>query len=214
MWWFIIGLILFFFVATDFTSGERNIDESSEDNEKKKIPLPPFSKPMAELTSNEKIPIDPESPWGKLREEAFIKHGKKCNECGSVRDLNIHHKIPLSLNGANELDNLIVLCATCHKKVHNVMYFNNEKGKDDLEDYGFDISKKNSKISKIAAAIRHHKKLDIHYIKLDGSETDRTIMPEEIFVDHDRYYLRSFCYLRNDKRTFKISRINKVKIEI
>lgn len=39
----------------------------------------------------------------------------KCQVCGNRQNLEIHHKIPLSLGGSNEKENLEVLCKNCHK---------------------------------------------------------------------------------------------------
>ncbi len=38
----------------------------------------------------------------------------QCEVCGSKQNLDTHHKIPLSLGGSNERENLRVLCKTCH----------------------------------------------------------------------------------------------------
>ncbi len=44
--------------------------------------------------------------------------GKKCNYCGSIKDLHIHHIIPLSKGGKNEISNLEVVCRKCHLDLH------------------------------------------------------------------------------------------------
>ena len=45
--------------------------------------------------------------------------GNKCSACGSSKNLQVHHKIPLSKNGVDEVENLEVLCTLCHNKIHN-----------------------------------------------------------------------------------------------
>lgn len=41
-----------------------------------------------------------------------------CYYCGTTQKLNIHHVIPLSSGGKNEMANLEVVCVECHKKLH------------------------------------------------------------------------------------------------
>lgn len=49
-----------------------------------------------------------------------LKKIQKCQmkECKSSKQLEIHHKIPVSKGGSNEKSNLIVLCHKCHRKQH------------------------------------------------------------------------------------------------
>lgn len=56
----------------------------------------------------------------KAKEFKNLKRKLKtsCNECGSWRNLTIHHIIPKSRGGLNHRSNLICLCADCHKKEH------------------------------------------------------------------------------------------------
>ena len=44
--------------------------------------------------------------------------GKRCQYCGSIEDLEIHHSIPLYFGGKNELSNLEVVCPTHHVELH------------------------------------------------------------------------------------------------
>lgn len=50
----------------------------------------------------------------QLREETLKKYGEKCVICGSTKNLQIDHIIPVIRNGTNEADNLQVLCKTCN----------------------------------------------------------------------------------------------------
>lgn len=52
----------------------------------------------------------------KEKEAIFRKFDNKCAVCGEMEGLHIHHKDEDATN--NRVDNLIVLCGVCHKKIH------------------------------------------------------------------------------------------------
>ena len=54
----------------------------------------------------------------------FWKH--KCAICSNNDFLEFHHIIQVAAGGTDDYDNLILLCACCHAKVHN-RTFNPEK---------------------------------------------------------------------------------------
>ena len=56
--------------------------------------------------------------------EALLRLYNKssCQNCGSKKMLLIHHIIPLSNGGKNILDNIAILCKSCHSKLHRKMY--------------------------------------------------------------------------------------------
>ncbi len=47
----------------------------------------------------------------------------RCQRCGSLKDLQIHHKIKRSHLGSDSLANLVTLCARCHLEEHGQLYF-------------------------------------------------------------------------------------------
>jgi hypothetical protein len=55
--------------------------------------------------------------WKEKRKEAINFYGNKCSICGSYRKINVHHKSYTNL-GHEPLEDLVVLCHTCHEKVH------------------------------------------------------------------------------------------------
>ena len=57
-----------------------------------------------------------------IKEE--INKPKICGCCGSKNDLNLHHIIPIYMGGKDEYYNLLYLCKSCHKKMHDML---NEK---------------------------------------------------------------------------------------
>lgn len=56
--------------------------------------------------------------YQKIRME-LLKRYRRCELCGDDRGLEVHHKIPRSLGGSNDKNNLIVLCGKCHAILHN-----------------------------------------------------------------------------------------------
>ena len=51
--------------------------------------------------------------WSERRWHILRRDGR-CARCGSERQLQAHHKIPLGLGGSNREENLIALCFSCH----------------------------------------------------------------------------------------------------
>jgi len=45
---------------------------------------------------------------------------KYCENCGSTKNLTIHHKIPLSQQFNNHPSNCMTLCINCHNKIHKI----------------------------------------------------------------------------------------------
>ncbi|CAN5441453.1 hypothetical protein BH10CHL1_BH10CHL1_17950 [soil metagenome] len=56
--------------------------------------------------------------WLDLREKALERAGHKCQQCGSMWLLEVHHKKHVVNGGKDKLSNLVVLCQDCHDKVH------------------------------------------------------------------------------------------------
>lgn len=56
------------------------------------------------------------------REEIISSGGSRCYVCGYnfAQILEIHHVMPIKDGGNNSLDNLVSLCPTCHRLVHNL----------------------------------------------------------------------------------------------
>jgi len=50
------------------------------------------------------------------KEIIFSKFNNECSVCGAKEGLHIHHKDKNPKN--NQINNLIVLCGVCHKKIH------------------------------------------------------------------------------------------------
>ncbi|MBX3311391.1 MAG: WYL domain-containing protein [Microbacteriaceae bacterium] len=67
-------------------------------------------------------------------------------------------------------------------------------------------------IDSIRLALSEKKTLDITYVGYEGTVTSRTIEPIELFSADGRWYLQSWCRLRNAPRSFSIDQIQSVEI--
>ena len=65
----------------------------------------------------------------------------------------------------------------------------------------------NLTFQKIADAIFREKRLDIRYCDYTGRHSNRQISPVTLVYYAENWYLDAWCHLRNDLRTFSISRI-------
>ena len=56
-----------------------------------------------------------------VRQEALELDGNRCQICGAQESLEVHHIESLGMGGSEELDtadNMITLCAGCHRVIH------------------------------------------------------------------------------------------------
>jgi 5-methylcytosine-specific restriction endonuclease McrA len=56
----------------------------------------------------------------RMRRLAFQRARYSCEApgCGNASFLQIHHRRPVAGAGANDLENLVVLCSRCHRNLH------------------------------------------------------------------------------------------------
>lgn len=54
----------------------------------------------------------------KIRKVFLENSTKQCKRCCSIKNLEVHHIIPISDGGDNDFNNLIVLCKSCHNEWH------------------------------------------------------------------------------------------------
>ena len=59
------------------------------------------------------------SDWQEKRAERFEKDGNRCVCCGAEKALQAHH-ITYERVGHEDIDDLVTLCADCHKTVHRI----------------------------------------------------------------------------------------------
>jgi 5-methylcytosine-specific restriction endonuclease McrA len=61
--------------------------------------------------------LDPFSYDG-LRQQILRRDGWRCQSCGTMSNLEVHHRKFRSHSGADSEENLITLCTACHARVH------------------------------------------------------------------------------------------------
>lgn len=67
------------------------------------------------------------APVPKETRSALMKRaGRRCEKCRTSRNLTIHHIDPVSNEGSNDLDNLSLLCKSCHLEWERFMIKHDE----------------------------------------------------------------------------------------
>jgi hypothetical protein len=56
--------------------------------------------------------------WAELKHQVLVRDGYHCANCGGSGEMHVHHIVPLSKGGTNNLTNLKALCRNCHVLVH------------------------------------------------------------------------------------------------
>ena len=62
--------------------------------------------------------LDPSS-YESLRQQVLRRDVWRCQACGSMSNLEVHHVRFRSQSGSDLEENLITLCASCHAAVHH-----------------------------------------------------------------------------------------------
>lgn len=78
---------------------------------KKLVEIPPKFEKNKE-TIREGIPLD-------ILTKVKVRDKFKCRICGYDNNIRVHHIIP---NGQSIEENLIVICANCHKYIHYLLW--------------------------------------------------------------------------------------------
>ena len=58
--------------------------------------------------------------WAKLKIDLFNFRGKKCEKCGSKKQICVHHLTYKNIY-KEELSDLVILCRNCHEKEHGIL---------------------------------------------------------------------------------------------
>ena len=54
----------------------------------------------------------------QIYQRVLERDGWRCQKCGSLENLQVHHNTKRSQLGNDSLDNLVTLCAHCHMGEH------------------------------------------------------------------------------------------------
>ena len=55
----------------------------------------------------------------ELHQKVLRRDGWRCQSCGAMKHLEVHHQQYRSHSGEDNEDNLITLCSKCHKVHHS-----------------------------------------------------------------------------------------------
>ncbi len=69
------------------------------------------------LSKSPRLRLDSES-YRDLHRQILERDGWRCQVCGSMQHLQVHHLKFRSKSGDNVEQNLITLCAECHEQEH------------------------------------------------------------------------------------------------
>ena len=58
--------------------------------------------------------------YENLRQQILRRDGWRCQSCGTIANLEVHHKEFRSHSGEDSEGNLITLCVDCHKTAHGL----------------------------------------------------------------------------------------------
>jgi ATP-dependent DNA helicase RecQ len=64
-----------------------------------------------------RLRLDPES-YEALRQQVLRRDGWRCQSCGTMSNLEVHHQQFRSQSGSDSGENLITLCTSCHADIH------------------------------------------------------------------------------------------------
>ena len=85
--------------------------------EKHKAPTRPVARPGGQA-KGQRTPV----PAPVVR-ALYARANSRCEKCGGRSFLQIHHKTPVSEGGTNRLEDLELLCSSCHEFDHEKDYF-------------------------------------------------------------------------------------------
>jgi len=66
-----------------------------------------------------RLRLDPTTSYESVRNQVLRRDGWRCQSCGTMSNLEVHHKEFRSHSGEDSEENLITLCTACHARVHH-----------------------------------------------------------------------------------------------
>jgi 5-methylcytosine-specific restriction endonuclease McrA len=67
--------------------------------------------------------------YRRLLKRVLERDGWRCQKCGSLKDLQVHHQTYRSRQGNDSLANLVTLCAYCHMQEHGQLSYSKAAAK-------------------------------------------------------------------------------------
>jgi 5-methylcytosine-specific restriction endonuclease McrA len=67
--------------------------------------------------------------YRRLLKRVLERDGWRCQKCGSLKDLQVHHQTHRSRQGNDSLANLVTLCAYCHMEEHGQLSYSQAAAK-------------------------------------------------------------------------------------
>lgn len=177
--------------------------------------------------------------WSRRRKEVFLRANGRCECCGKetgklrettssgmpfiepqLRGAHVHHIEKISEGGDHSLSNLQLLCEDCHSLKHpdreilGMINMGLTQGRKNhkrprVQKIGTSFQ---TKVRVIKSAIEKGRILHFSYRKFSGEQSSRSIRPENLEEIGKSLCVSGFCYLRNEKRTFAIKRMENLKV--
>jgi 5-methylcytosine-specific restriction endonuclease McrA len=73
-----------------------------------------------------RLTLDPEA-YRELCRRVLVRDGWRCQSCGRMDNLEVHHIQWRSRLGDDAEENLITLCSTCHQSCHRISSDSNNR---------------------------------------------------------------------------------------
>jgi hypothetical protein len=177
--------------------------------EKMKVAERAFSLIQAQATPIFDVFLDYPPDWKSRRERVWARDGS-CVACGSSWNLQVHHVTPLSRGGSNRIENLRLLCETCHKVEHGGKEFSSVHSTKPLAFA--------ERIQVIESAISAGRDVEFLYRKpTDSAKRSRRVTPHELVeMDHKHdegitLCLQGYCHSRKAIRVFALKRMTGIR---
>lgn len=136
-----------------------------------------------------------------LKEKLIKERGSTCERCSKNLELHVHKK-SYTYQKEDNLNNIELICYECYKKVSNYQ----------LESIKFNVNKLDPRNRAFVLTLHRDVPIKISYKTYHGQTSNRTVLPMKIYEENNEIYLKAHCYLRDEPRTFRISRIMRLHI--
>jgi len=97
--------------------GKKRAGKVSDTEKPKQEAVVPKAKVGAPLPTSQVDHLDTSRyVAAKVKHEVWQRDGGRCRQCGSQRNLNIDHVVPIARNGRSDAENLRLLCFQCNQR--------------------------------------------------------------------------------------------------